>query len=107
MKKIGLILIITLLAAIPFSLWSQESSKDEPDGAELFKARCGTCHEKKGEGLASAKIPPINNTSLSPERIATIIIEGKGGYRVHNTPIVNIDEAGARAIAEYIKKNLK
>jgi mono/diheme cytochrome c family protein len=107
MKKIGLILILALLIAIPFSLWSQESSKGEPDGAELFKARCGTCHEKKGEGLASAKIPPINNTSLSAERIASIILEGKGGFRVHNTPIVNIDEAGAKAIADYIKNDLK
>lgn len=102
MKKVFLILIITMLTAIPFSLWSQ----GEPDGAELFKARCGTCHEKNGEGLASAKIPPINNTSLSAKRIATIILEGKGGYRVHNTLIVNIDEAGAKAIAEYVK-NLK
>lgn len=99
MKKSCLILIMTLLAAIPFTLWSQ----DAPDGAELFKARCGTCHEKNGEGLASAKIPPINNTSKSVQQLANLITEGRGGYRVHNTPIVNIDEAGALAIAEYVK----
>ena len=102
MKNACVLTIVALLMAMPLILCSQ----DVPDGAELFKARCGTCHEKNGEGLASAEIPPINNTPLSAERIATIIIEGKGGYRVHNTPIVNIDKAGAKAIAEYVK-NLK
>ena len=99
MKKICLILTIPVLVLIPFTLLSQ----DAPSGAELFKARCGTCHGQKGEGLASAQIPPINKTSMSVEKLATMIIEGRGGYRVHNTPIVNIDEAGAKAITAYVK----
>jgi mono/diheme cytochrome c family protein len=99
MKKICLILIMTLFVAIPFSLWSQ----NKPDGAYLFKARCGTCHGEKGEGLASAQIPPINKTSMSAEKLADLILEGKVGKRVHYSPIVNIDKDGAKAIAEYVK----
>jgi mono/diheme cytochrome c family protein len=102
MKIMCLILMMALLAAIPFSLWSQ----DKQDGAYLFKARCGTCHEQKGEGLASAQIPPINKTPLSADQLASLILKGKVGKRVHYVPIVNIDEAGAKAIAEYVK-NLK
>jgi len=99
MKKMCLILITTLLVAIPFSLWSQ----NKPDGPYLFKARCGTCHGQNGEGLASAQIPAINKTPISAEKIAALILEGKAGKRVHYSPIVNIDEAGSKAVAEYIK----
>jgi mono/diheme cytochrome c family protein len=99
MKKMCLILIVALLAAIPFSLWSQS----KPDGAYLFKARCGTCHGQKGEGLASAQIPPIYKTPVSAEKIASLILEGKAGKKVHYSPIVNIDEAGSKAVAEYVK----
>jgi mono/diheme cytochrome c family protein len=99
MKIFCLILMIVLLVAIPFSLWSQSKS----DGAYLFKARCGTCHGQKGEGLASAQIPPINKTPLSVEKLASLILEGKVGKRVHYEPIVNIDKDGAKAVAEYVK----
>ena len=99
MKKSCLILIMTLIATMPLLLGSQ----DEPDGAELFKARCGTCHEKNGEGLASAKIPAINKTPLTVEKLESLITTGLIGKRVHYEPIVNIDAAGAKAVAKYIK----
>ena len=41
MKNACVITIAALLIAMPLILWSQ----DAPDGAELFKARCGTCHK--------------------------------------------------------------
>lgn len=99
MKTICLILTAAALAVLPFSLWSQ----DAPSGAELFKARCGTCHGEKGEGLESAQIPAINKTPLSVEKLSSLITEGKVGKRVHYEPIVNIDAAGAKAAAAYIK----
>lgn len=99
MRKFCLILIITLIVAMPLFLMSQEA----PSGAELFRARCGTCHGENGEGLASAKIPAINKTPLSVEKLASLITEGKVGKRVHYGPIVNIDAAGAKAVAEYVK----
>jgi len=99
MKRMCLILMLALLSAIPFSLRSQ----DKPDGAYLFKARCGTCHSKNGEGLASAQIPAINKTPLSAEELTYLILKGKVGKRVHYEPMVNIDDAGAKAVAAHIK----
>jgi mono/diheme cytochrome c family protein len=99
MKNICVIVIVALLAAIPVCLYAQ----GKPDGAQLFKARCGTCHEKNGEGLASAKIPPINKMTLTVEKLATFITEGGGGKRVHYTPIVNISADEAKAVAAYVK----
>ena len=100
MKNICVIMIAILLVSIPLYLCAQGKA----DGAELFKARCGTCHEKKGEGFAPEKIPPINNTTLSVEQLVTLITEGKSGKRVHYSPIVNISADEAKALAEYVKK---
>jgi mono/diheme cytochrome c family protein len=99
MKNICVIMIAVLLIAIPLFLCAQ----DKPDGAKLFKARCGTCHEKNGEGLPSAKIPPINKTTMTVEQLATFITEGNGGKRVHYSPIVNIGVDEAKAVAKYVK----
>ncbi|HSW38954.1 MAG TPA: cytochrome c [Acidobacteriota bacterium] len=101
MKRLCPLFIAALLAFIPFSLLS---SSKKTDGAELFRARCGTCHGEKGEGLASAEIPPINKSPMTVEQLVALITQGKSGTRVHYSPIVNIDEAGAGAIAEYMKK---
>jgi cytochrome c553 len=99
MKNICVIMIAALLVTIPLFLCAQ----DKPDGAQLFKARCGTCHEKNGEGLASAKIPPINKTTMTVEELATFITEGRSGKIVHYTPIVNISVDEAKAIAAHVK----
>jgi cytochrome c553 len=99
MKNICVVLIAVLLAAIPLFL----CAKDVPDGAQLFKARCGTCHEKNGEGMASAKIPPINKTAMTVEKLTAFILEGRGGKIVHYTPIVNLSADEANAIAQYVK----
>jgi mono/diheme cytochrome c family protein len=100
MKNICVIMIAALLVAIPLFLCAQ----NKPDGAQLFKARCGTCHEKNGEGLESAKIPPINKTTMTVEKLTTFITEGGSGKRVHYAPIVNISVDEAKAIAAYVKK---
>ena len=100
MKNASLFMIILLFSALPVSLLSQ----DAPDGAEIFKARCGTCHGSNGEGFAPAKIPAIDETPLTIEILVKFITEGRSGTVVHYTPIVNIDEAGAGAVAEYVKR---
>jgi cytochrome c553 len=99
MKNICVIVMAVLLAAIPLYLCAQ----GKLDGAQLFRARCGTCHEKHGEGLASAKIPPINKTTMTVEKLTIFITEGNSGKRVHYTPIVNISADEAKAIAEHVK----
>lgn len=53
--------------------------------------------------MASAKIPSINKSSSTAEKLAKFIMEGGlGGKKVYNTPIVNIEEAEAKAVAEYV-----
>jgi cytochrome c553 len=99
MKNICVIMIAGLFVAIPLFLCAQ----DKPDGAQLFRARCGTCHGKNGEGMASAKIPPINKTAMTAEKLATFITDGAAVKRVHYTPIVNLSAEEAKAIAAHVK----
>jgi len=99
MKKLWVIMITVVVAAIPLFL----SAKDAPDGAQLFRARCGTCHGKNGEGMVSAKIPPINKTAMTAERLVTFITKGRSGTIVHYTPIVNLNADEANAVAVYVK----
>jgi mono/diheme cytochrome c family protein len=102
MKSFCVIMIMTLLLAIPFSLWSQ----DAPDGAQIFKTRCAACHGEKGEGALAGKIPAGKGTSLTVEKLVAFLTKGEGGKTVHTTPIVNINNDEAKAIAKYVK-NLK
>ena len=99
MKKICVLMMAVLFAAIPLFL----SAKDAPDGAQLFRARCGTCHGKNGEGMVSAKIPPINKITMTAEKLAAFITSGRNGTIVHYTPIVNINADEANAVAAYVK----
>jgi mono/diheme cytochrome c family protein len=99
MKNICVILIAALLVAIPLSLWSQSA----PDGAEIFKTRCAACHGAKGEGALDGKIPALKGTPLTVEKIAIFLTKGEGGKAVHNTPIVNISNDEAKAIAKVVK----
>ena len=49
MKNICAIVIAMMLVAVPLSLWPQNA----PDGAQIYKDRCASCHGAKGEGLAA------------------------------------------------------
>ena len=102
MKNICAIMIVSLLASVPLFLWSQ----DTPDAAQLFKARCASCHGAKGEGLPAVKIPAVKGTSMTLENIVAFITGGVGGKTVHATPIVNINDDEAKALAKFVK-NLK
>lgn len=99
MKNICVIMIATMLVAVPLSLWSQNA----PDGAEIFKTRCAACHGGKGEGTLAGKIPAVKGTSLTVEKLVAFITKGEGGKTVHATPIVNINDDEAKAVAEYVK----
>jgi mono/diheme cytochrome c family protein len=99
MKNICAILIASLLLAIPYSLWSQNA----PDGAKLFQQRCASCHGDKGEGSPAIKMPAVKGISMTIEKLATYISQGESGRNIHQTPIVNINDAEAKAIAEHVK----
>lgn len=99
MKKACVIMIAALLAAIPLSLWSQNA----PDGSQIYKTRCAACHGDQGEGSLEGKIPAVNGTPLTVEKIAALLSKGEGGKTVHTSPIVNINNEEFKAIAKYIK----
>jgi cytochrome c553 len=99
MKIICAMLIAILLLAIPVSLWSQNS----PDGARLFKQRCASCHGEKGEGSQTLKMPALTGISMTVEKLATYITKGESERNIHQTPIVNINDAESKAIAEHVK----
>jgi mono/diheme cytochrome c family protein len=92
-------MIASLLLAIPLSLWS----KDAPDGAEIFKTRCAACHGDKGECTLAGKIPAVKGTAMDVEKLLAFIAKGQGGRTVHSTPIVNLNDGGAKAVAEFVK----
>jgi mono/diheme cytochrome c family protein len=99
MKTACAILIAVMVVAVPLSLWSQNA----PDTAQTFKARCGSCHGSKGEGATAGKVPAIKGTPLTIEKFVAFITKGTGGLTVHTTPIVNITDEQAKALAKYVK----
>lgn len=99
MRNVCAIVIVMMLVAAPLSLWPQNA----PDGAQIYKDRCASCHAAKGEGLAAVKIPPVKGTAMTVEKIIALIATGVGGKTVHATPIVNLNEGEIKAVAGYVK----
>jgi mono/diheme cytochrome c family protein len=99
MKTVYAILIAVILAAVPLSLWAQTAS----DTAQIFKSRCGSCHGSKGEGTLAGKIPAIKGTPMTTDKFTAFITKGTGGVTVHTTPISNINDEQAKALAKYVK----
>jgi mono/diheme cytochrome c family protein len=102
MKKFCVIIVAAMIVAVPLSLLSQNANTS----AEIFKTRCASCHGAKGEGTLAGKIPAIKGTAMTANKLVAFITKGEGGKIVHTTPIVNIDDNQAKAVAEYVK-NLK
>jgi mono/diheme cytochrome c family protein len=99
MRNVCAIVIVIMLVAVPLSLWPQNA----PDGAQIYKDRCASCHGAKGEGLTAVKIPPVKGTSMTNEKIIDLIAKGLGGKTVHATPIVNLNDGEIKAVAKYVK----
>ena len=99
MNKICVIVVAALIVPVPVSLWSQSGIA----GAEIFKTRCAACHGAQGEGTLAGKIPPVKGLTLTVNKFVAFITKGEGGKTVHATPIVNIDDNQAKALAEYAK----
>lgn len=99
MRNACAIAIAVMLATVPFSLWSQ----NKPDGAQIYKDRCASCHGAKGEGLPAVKIPAVKGTAMTVKQITELIATGVGGKTVHATPIVNLNDAEINAVSVYVK----
>jgi mono/diheme cytochrome c family protein len=97
MKSICLIAIVAVLAAVPLSLWSEET------GASLYKGKtCSACHGDKGEGNPGVA-PALKGTKLTSEKIVTFLTKGEKGKGFHETAISDLTAAQAKLIADFIK----
>ncbi len=86
MKKTATILILILLAAIALPAMAE-------DGAALYKAKCAACHGPDGAKMAKANLTTI---AKSEADIVTFLTTNDK----HKT---KVDEAGAKAVATFVK----
>jgi mono/diheme cytochrome c family protein len=99
MRNLCAIVVAILLVSVPLSLWPQNA----PNGAQIYKDRCASCHSDKGEGLPAVSIPPVKGTTMTAAKIVDLISKGVGGKTVHATPIVNLNDEEIKAVAAYVK----
>jgi mono/diheme cytochrome c family protein len=99
MKNVCVMMMASLILLVPVFL----SAQSEPNGADIYKARCGSCHGDQGQGVPGAKLPAVKGTKMTIEQLVTWITTGTGGKMVHTTPIVNIDKEQALAVAKHVK----
>jgi mono/diheme cytochrome c family protein len=99
MRLVCVIMTAILLVAVPLTVWSQSA----PDAVDVYKTRCAACHGAKGEGLLGGKIPALKGIPMTAEKIVALLSKGEGGKTVHATPIVNINNAEFKALADYVK----
>jgi mono/diheme cytochrome c family protein len=99
MRNLCAIVVAILLVSVPLSLWPQNA----PNGAQIFKDRCASCHSDKGEGLPAVSTPPVKGTKMTAANIVALISKGVGGKTVHATPIVNLNDEEIKAVAAYVK----
>lgn len=83
-----------LLLALSTSGWTQG------DGAATYKAKCASCHGAKGEG--KGKTPALKG--VAADTIVQQLTKGKPDSKgPHKKPMAGLDEAQAKAIAEFIQ----
>ena len=83
-----------LLLVLSTSSWAQG------DGAATYKAKCASCHGAAGEG--KGKTPALKG--VDADTIVQQITKGKPDSKgPHKKPVSGVDEAQAKAIAEFIQ----
>lgn len=89
---VSAILVWMLLTA---SGWTQEN------GAALYQKKCAACH---GAGEGKGKTPALKRASADTDAIFQRITRGAPDSKgLHKKPVAGVDEAQARAIAEFVK----
>jgi mono/diheme cytochrome c family protein len=87
-------LLLLLLLVLSTSGWAQG------DGAATYKAKCASCHGANGEG--KGKTPALKG--VNADTIVQQITKGKPDSKgPHKKPMAGLDEAQAKAIAEFIQ----
>jgi mono/diheme cytochrome c family protein len=98
MNRKFLVPLAALLLVTPFA------SRAADEGASLYKAKCSGCHGANGEGKSSVKAPPLKGTNMDSDQIVENTLKGKPDSKApHNKGISGVNEAQAKAIAEYVK----
>ena len=77
-KRTGLLLV--LAAALAMGAISQQAAEN-PDGAEIFRAKCSMCHGVDGKGFSALKTPDFTDpkwqASVKDSQILDTIKNGK------------------------------
>lgn len=97
MKKFCILAITVFLAASSMTLLAQA------DGAALFKDKCSMCHGDKGEGNKDMGMPAAKGTAMTAEKLATFLLKGDSEKTVHASPMGQLNEEQAKAVAEFVK----
>jgi mono/diheme cytochrome c family protein len=95
---IGAISLVAVIASVPMLSFGAE------DGAALYKTKCSGCHGASGEGKPVIKAPALKGTSWDVDRIVQHITKGEPDSKApHNKGISGVNDAKAKAIAEFVK----
>ena len=77
-KRTGLLLVVA--AALLMGAISQQAAEN-PDGAEIFRAKCSMCHGVDGKGFTALKTPDFTDpkwqASVKDSEILNVIKNGK------------------------------
>lgn len=96
MKGICVLIAVALLAATPLLLLAAEN------GAALYEEKCSMCHGSKGE-VSSDAMPAVKDTSMTVEKLMTYLTKGDKQKTMHAGPVGDLNEAQAKAVAEFVK----
>ena len=69
---------------------------DHSDGQALFEAQCAPCHGADGLGASSYGI--LHELHHTDSQLIQVMLDGKGSM-----PVVNITEAEAASIVDYMR----
>lgn len=93
-----------LIAATFLLLFASSASQAADNGAALYKKRCAGCHGANGEGKPAMKAPALKGTSIEAGQIAQHLTKGEPASKPpHNKAMSGLNEAQAKAIADYVK----
>jgi len=92
-NKLGIGVLLTALSLVSsLSVWGQ-------DGAALYKSKCSHCHGATGEGK---KGPALKGKSA--DDIVALLTKGDPQKKApHSKAMSGMDEAKAKAIADFIQ----
>ena len=96
MKGVCLLIAVALLAATPILLWAAD------DGAALYEEKCSMCHGSKGE-VSSDAMPAVKDTPMTVEQMMAYLTKGDKEKTMHAQPVGELNEAQAKAVAEFVK----